>query len=174
MECTFTLFTFENGVPLMRYGVAVVWHYSLPLMNGFNKTEPAVFSCRLCFLRAFPFISLLSNSFFFLLCTKVTKRSFDCCHKTFVVCEKGITHNCNYKGRFVPKLWPRWWQKHFHPIIAPLSLACAVLSTTGVASILSTGQTHETITHITTRRTFSKHYTVKSAYEEPAYKVITN
>ena len=24
---------------------------------GFNKTEAAVFSCRLCFLRAFPFIS---------------------------------------------------------------------------------------------------------------------
>ena len=28
-------------------------------MNGFNKTEAAVFSCRLCFLRAFPFISLI-------------------------------------------------------------------------------------------------------------------
>ena len=27
-------------------------------INGFNKTEAAVFSCRLCFLRAFPFISL--------------------------------------------------------------------------------------------------------------------
>jgi len=26
-------------------------------MNSFNKTEAAVFSCRLCFLRAFPFIS---------------------------------------------------------------------------------------------------------------------
>ena len=37
------LFTFENGVPL--------------LMNGFNKTKAAVFSCRLCFLGAFPFIS---------------------------------------------------------------------------------------------------------------------
>jgi len=32
---------------------------SLPLMNSFNKTEAAVFSCRLCFLGAFPFISLL-------------------------------------------------------------------------------------------------------------------
>ena len=47
------LFTFENGVLLMR----VVWHHSLLLMNSFNKTEAAVFSCRLCFLRAFPFIS---------------------------------------------------------------------------------------------------------------------
>jgi len=37
----------------------VVWHHSLPLMNSFNKTEAAVFSCRLCFLRAFPFISLI-------------------------------------------------------------------------------------------------------------------
>jgi len=38
----------------------VVWHHSLPLMNSFNKTEAAVFSCRLCFLRAFPFISFIS------------------------------------------------------------------------------------------------------------------
>ena len=35
----------------------MVWHHSLLLMNSFNKTEAAVFSCRLCFLRAFPFIS---------------------------------------------------------------------------------------------------------------------
>jgi len=28
-------------------------------MNSFNKTEAAVFSCRLFFLRAFPFISVL-------------------------------------------------------------------------------------------------------------------
>ena len=33
-------------------------HHSLLLMNSFNKTEAAVFSCRLCFLMAFPFISL--------------------------------------------------------------------------------------------------------------------
>ena len=38
----------------------VVWHHSLLLMNSFNKTEAAVFSCRLCFLRAFPFISFLN------------------------------------------------------------------------------------------------------------------
>ena len=37
----------------------MVWHHSLSLMNSFNKTEAAVFSCRLCFLRAFPFISLI-------------------------------------------------------------------------------------------------------------------
>jgi len=53
------LFTFENGVPLMRKGASVVWHHSLLLMNGFNKTEAAVFSCRLCVLRAFPFICLI-------------------------------------------------------------------------------------------------------------------
>ena len=28
-------------------------------LNSFNKTEAAVFSCRQCFLRAFPFISLI-------------------------------------------------------------------------------------------------------------------
>ena len=33
------------------------WHHSLLLMNSFNKTEAAVFSCRVCFLRAFPFNS---------------------------------------------------------------------------------------------------------------------
>ena len=38
------LFTFENGVLLMREGASVVWHHSLPLMNSFNKTEAAVFS----------------------------------------------------------------------------------------------------------------------------------
>ena len=37
----------------------VVWHHSLLLMNGFNKTDAAVFSCRICFLRAFLFISLI-------------------------------------------------------------------------------------------------------------------
>jgi len=36
-----------------------MWHHSLLPMNSFNKTEAAVFSCRLCSMRAFPFISLL-------------------------------------------------------------------------------------------------------------------
>jgi len=44
----------------------VVWHHSLLLMNSFNKTEAAVFSCRLCFLRAFPFISLICKYMYFL------------------------------------------------------------------------------------------------------------
>ena len=61
MECTCMLFTFENGVPLMRKGASVVWHHSLLLMNSFNKTEAAVFSCRLCFLRAFLFISFIHS-----------------------------------------------------------------------------------------------------------------
>ena len=43
-------------------GASVVWHHSLLLMNSFNKTEAAVFSCRLCFLWAFPFISLIEVS----------------------------------------------------------------------------------------------------------------
>jgi len=38
-------------------GAPVVWHHSLLLMNSFNKTEAAVFSCRLCFPGAFPSIS---------------------------------------------------------------------------------------------------------------------
>jgi len=42
----------------------VVWHHSLPLMNSFNKTEAAVFSCRLCFLWAFPFISFFDTVYF--------------------------------------------------------------------------------------------------------------
>jgi len=53
------LFTFKIGRPLMSLGASVVWHHSLLLINGFDKTEAAVFSCRLCFLRAFHFISLL-------------------------------------------------------------------------------------------------------------------
>jgi len=37
----------------------MVWHLSLPLMNSFIKTEAAIFSCRPCFLRAFPLISFI-------------------------------------------------------------------------------------------------------------------
>jgi len=37
----------------------VVWHHSLLLINSFNKTEAAVFSCRLCFQRVFLFISFI-------------------------------------------------------------------------------------------------------------------
>ena len=37
---------------------SVGWHLSLPLINSFNKTEAVVFPCRLCFLWAFPFLSL--------------------------------------------------------------------------------------------------------------------
>ena len=54
IECTSMLFTFENAL-----GASVVWHHLLPLMNSYNKTEAAVFSCRLFFLRVFHFISLI-------------------------------------------------------------------------------------------------------------------
>jgi len=37
----------------------VVLHPSFLLMNSFNITEAAIFSCRLCFPRAFPFISFV-------------------------------------------------------------------------------------------------------------------
>jgi len=59
MECTCMLFTLEHGVPLMCCGASVVWHHSLLLMNSFNKTAAAVFSYRICFLRAFPFMSFI-------------------------------------------------------------------------------------------------------------------
>ena len=55
MDCM--LFTFQNRVPLMLYELSVVWQLSLPMMNNFNKTEAAIFPCRLCFQRASPFIS---------------------------------------------------------------------------------------------------------------------
>ena len=63
IEWTCMFFTIKNAVLLMRQGASVVWHHSLPLMNSFNKTEAAVFSCKLCFLRAFPFISLIAIFF---------------------------------------------------------------------------------------------------------------
>ena len=44
-------------------GASVVWHYLLLLMNSFNKTDAAVFSCRLCFQGAFPFISFIITCF---------------------------------------------------------------------------------------------------------------
>jgi len=58
-----------NGGTIVGYKYAIyeIWdfitkvcyssnNHSLLLMNSFNKTEAVVFSCRLCFLRAFHFI----------------------------------------------------------------------------------------------------------------------
>ena len=42
-------------------GASVVWHHSLLLMSSFNKTDAAVFSCMLGFLRPFLFISLIQR-----------------------------------------------------------------------------------------------------------------
>ena len=57
----YILFTFKNRIPLMLGSVRfkLEWHLSFPLMNCFNKIEAAIFPCRFCFLRAFPFISLV-------------------------------------------------------------------------------------------------------------------
>ena len=52
---------------------SVVWHLSLLLMNSFNKTEAAVFSCSLCFLRAFPFISFFNLNIAFCFMSKLNK-----------------------------------------------------------------------------------------------------
>ena len=43
----------------MRSGASAVCQNLLLLMNSSNKTEAVVFSCRLCFMGAFPFISLI-------------------------------------------------------------------------------------------------------------------
>ena len=48
-----------NGITIPSLPDSHIKPHSLLLMNSFNKTEAAVFTCRLCFLRAFPFISLL-------------------------------------------------------------------------------------------------------------------
>ena len=37
-------------------GASVVWHHSLPLMNGFNKTEAAVFFVQAMLPEGFPFL----------------------------------------------------------------------------------------------------------------------
>jgi len=62
MDCM--LFTFENRVLQMRLGASEEWHISLPLMNSFNKTEAAVFTCSLCFMGHF--ILILINQVFYL------------------------------------------------------------------------------------------------------------
>ena len=54
-----------------------MWHHSLQLMNSFNKTEAAVFSCRLCLLRAFPFISLIKHGIHVHLFTKLQLGTID-------------------------------------------------------------------------------------------------
>jgi len=61
----FVLQTFKCNADLLLYTLYVdsnfyfVANNSIAVMNGFNKTEAAVFSCRLCFLRAFSFISFI-------------------------------------------------------------------------------------------------------------------
>ena len=59
MECV--LFTFQNGVPLMRLGASVVWNLLLPL-NNINKTEAALFSIQAMLSRDFSvFLDLNSH-----------------------------------------------------------------------------------------------------------------
>jgi len=55
----FMLLTFEKKSTAHALGASVVWHIALFLMNSFNKTEAAIFPCRLCFLWAFLFISFI-------------------------------------------------------------------------------------------------------------------
>ena len=70
-------------------------------MNSFNKTEAAIFSCRLCFLRAFPFIS------FILICDKIP---FMCKmgqgHNWHLSCSVWIGHSHNIViWRLITILW---------------------------------------------------------------------
>jgi len=60
MDCM--LFTFKKKSSAHAVGASVVWHLSLSLMNSFNKTKAAIFLCRLCFLRVFPFLSLRTQN----------------------------------------------------------------------------------------------------------------
>ena len=66
----------------------MVWHLSLLLMNSFNKTE-AAFSCRLCFLRAFPFISLKMLGLYLL--------GQNCLHLTFEQYLSSKTYSHKYE-----------------------------------------------------------------------------
>ena len=57
MKCI--LFTFENIVSLLSQRASLVRHLLLPLIISFNKTEAAVFPCRLRFLRDFRYPNLV-------------------------------------------------------------------------------------------------------------------
>ena len=65
----------------------MVWHHSLLLMNSFNKTEAAVSSCRLCFLRADPFISLLYHHYIDIWCNTFLDMILT---NSSLICEDGI------------------------------------------------------------------------------------
>ena len=52
-----TSFSKEGGILNLKLVPMVL--KPLPMMNSFDKTEASVFSCRLCFLRVFPFVSLI-------------------------------------------------------------------------------------------------------------------
>jgi len=60
MHCM--LLSIENRVLLMRWGAqwCGIFHYYWWTASNQNKTEASIFPCRLCFLRAFPFISFLN------------------------------------------------------------------------------------------------------------------
>jgi len=62
IDCT--LFTFENSIPLMRYGTSVVWHLSwsfITIDKHLNKTEGANFPKHLWFLGTFRFLRLMTR-----------------------------------------------------------------------------------------------------------------
>jgi len=77
-KCTCMVFTFENGVPLMRKGASVVWHHSLLLMNSFNKTEAAVFFVQVMLPEGIPFHQFIIS----------TNRHLEQYRKRYITCLK--------------------------------------------------------------------------------------
>jgi len=57
----------------MCSGASMVWHPSLPLINSLNNPEAAIFPCKLCFLRTFPFFILITTrSFYYIIGSSIS------------------------------------------------------------------------------------------------------
>ena len=100
----YVVYIWIHLIPLMRKGASMVWHHSLLLMNSFNKTEAAVFSFRLCFLRAFPFVSF----FIFKLLKKMYNESFSVTLFTFCCVEIDVYLKCFSKNQDAAPYRVKW------------------------------------------------------------------
>jgi len=114
-------------------GASVVCHLSLPLINSFNTTEAAFSPCKLCFLRPFPFISLIVwfwiyIAMFSLLVILLTKASYhsESMYSTFTIT---LLKNCIFVSDKVP--------------LYLLPLSRDVHSCTQVATIYHQGRNNE-------------------------------
>ena len=81
MECMLFAFVLKIEFRLCARGASVVWHLLLPLMNSFNKTEIAIFHCRLCFrllhknANKFPYMILMTATYQYVLISGVRRCS---------------------------------------------------------------------------------------------------